>query len=90
MNGYDIKYNKHYSALSKITNKMIDVSAEEKLASLINSDWKHSWHWPKDIDEKWLDRVSDSLETEMKLAKDRIKDLKLAQEILDKISDEAE
>ena len=86
MNAYDVRYKKVFSGFSIITRKPEDISAEEKLAYTINSSWKYSWYWPKDIDAEWLERVSKDLETEMEYAKSRVKELEHAQEILDQIN----
>lgn len=83
MNSFEAGYEKKYSGFNSFGKA--DITAKRKISQLIDSDWHHSWHWPESICEEWKNKVQESLITEMDHAKKRLKDLELAQEILDQI-----
>lgn len=85
MNAYDTRYLKKFDGIS--LGKAIKVSATNRLAYLINSDWIHSSHWPKEHNE-WLAAVKKSLESEMKYAIDRLDQLDEAKKIIAEIEGE--
>jgi hypothetical protein len=84
MNAYDVRYKKQYSGFS-IFGDIEHITAERKLAQLIDSSWHHSWHWPNEIDRSWVESVKEDLNTELNEAKERLNDLELAREILSQI-----
>jgi len=80
---YDAKYKKMYSGLNFF--RKCKVTAVAKIGQLVNSDWNYSMHWPSEVDDKWKIKVQEDINTELEYARKRLKDLELAQTILDKI-----
>lgn len=83
MNTYEAEYKNAYTGFG--ISGICDVTAVRKIGQLVDGQWYHSLHWPREIDCKWRDAVMKSLNDEMKLAVDRLNELKLAERILSSI-----
>lgn len=80
ISAYDAKYKKQFASRC-----FEDVTAVAKLGYLIDDSWHYSWHWPDEIDIHWFNCVQDDLNKRISQVKDELRDLKLAQSILDRI-----
>lgn len=80
---YEAEYKKQYAGLDLFGRA--DLTAVRKIGQLIDSQWFHSLHWPREVNSKWRDAVNESLNTEMQDAVKRLNDLKLAEKILNSI-----
>ena len=40
-------------------------------------------HWPKEIDQEWVNAVNADINREMEIARNRLSDLELAQKLVD-------
>lgn len=80
---YEAQYKKQYAGLN--SSGKADITAQRKIGQLIDNQWYHSLHWPKEVDTKWRDAVVESLNAEMKDAVKRLNDLKLAEKLLNNI-----
>jgi hypothetical protein len=85
MNEYEAKYVKSFEGRSAFRGDPIKITASEKLAILIDNDWKHSWHWPSDHNE-WVAAVKKSLESEKENALARLDELRQAERIIASIT----
>lgn len=86
---YSAAYEKTFSVKKLSSGVEYGVTAFDMLASLIDSEWKHSWHWPGEHSAK-LDAMAESLNSELCHAKNRLAELKLAKSILSRIDREDE
>lgn len=78
---YEAKYGKQFKVPSCWGQDLRNGSARERLATLIDASWKHSWHWPDDHNS-FLDKAQENLNTELTRAKERLAELESAQKIL--------
>ena len=83
MNAFDVKCKKQFAGFD--TFGRAEITADRKLAQLIDSEWHYSWHWPEGIDSDWLAQVRRDLDAEKKFLSDRKKQLDLAEKILSEI-----
>jgi hypothetical protein len=87
ISAFDAKYKRAFDGQNPFTGERMPIPAFEKLASLIDSQWKHSWHWPEDHNKR-LDAMRDSLTDEIDSAKRRLDELMIAKSILERIERE--
>lgn len=83
MTPFEARYKKQFSGLG-LTGKA-DVSAEQKIAQLVNDTWSYSWHWPDEIDTKWKEAVQADIDTRRKQLIDELNGIEQAQRILSTI-----
>lgn len=83
MTAFDFRYKKQFAGLNFFGKA--DVSAESKVARLVNSNWVYSMHWPKKIDLEWVNAVNADINREMEIARHRLSDLELAKKLVDGI-----
>jgi len=83
MTVFDFRYKKQFAGLDFFGKA--DVSAESKVAQLVNSNWLYSEHWPKEIDQEWVNAVNADINREMEIAKNRLSDLELAKKLVDRL-----
>ena len=84
---YESTYKKTFKNYCPFARSDTPCTAIERLASLINSDWKHSCHWNYDDRCALYDDISGSLNREMDHALKRLKQLQEAERILDSITE---
>jgi len=83
MTVFDFRYKKQFAGLDFFGKA--DVSAESKVAQLVNLNWLYSEHWPKEIDQEWVNAVNADINREMEIAKNRLSDLELAKKLVDRL-----
>ena len=81
MTAFDFRYKKQFAGLNFFGKA--DVSAESKVAWLVNSNWVYSMHWPKEIDREWVNAVNEDINREMEIARNRLSGLELAKKLVD-------
>ena len=81
---YQCRYEKMLTGSGLMGDSCVLLTPRDKLAELINSDWKYSWHWKEDHNE-WVAQVSGNLNDELERAKKRLRDLECASRILQSI-----
>ncbi len=81
---YQCKYEKMITGAGFMGDGCVLLTPRDKLAELINSEWKYSWHWKEDHNE-WLVQVKGNLNNELESAKKRLSDLECASRILNSI-----
>lgn len=81
MTAYDFRYKKQFAGLNFFGKAA--VSAERKVAQLVNSNWVYSMHWPKEINQEWVNAVNADINREMEIARNRLSDLELAKKLVD-------
>lgn len=81
MTAFDFRYKKQFAGFNFFGKA--DVSAEHKVAHLVNSNWVYSMHWPKEIDREWVNAVNADINKEMEIARNRLSDLELAKKLVD-------
>jgi hypothetical protein len=77
--------NKSYQKPDIWGREQVGCTAFERLAYLINSDWKHSMYWPFENDDEILPAIKKSLDSEIDSAHTRLAGLIEAKEILGSI-----
>jgi len=88
---YSATNDKAWEVPNRFNPKYIDkLSSLDELAHLINSAWKHSWHWNYSDYKKLYEQINDSLNDEIKHAEQRMAGLMRAKEILENISEPVE
>ena len=86
---YQCKYEDMFTGTGLMGDSCVLLTPRKKLAELINSEWKYSWHWKEDHNE-WLTQVYGNLNDELEIAKKRLRDLECASRILNSIELEKE
>lgn len=81
MTAFDFRYKKQFAGLNFFGKA--DISAESKVAQLVNSSWMYSMHWPKEIDREWVNAVNEDINREMEIARHRLSGLELAKKLVD-------
>lgn len=81
MTAFDFRYKKQFAGLNFFGKA--DISAESKVAQLVNSDWVYSMHWPEEINREWVNAVNADINREMEIARRRLSDLELAKKLVD-------
>lgn len=81
MTAFDFRYKKQFAGFNFFGKAYI--SAESKVAQLVNSNWVYSMHWPKEIDREWVNAVNEDINREMEIARNRLSDLELAKKLVD-------
>lgn len=83
MTAFDFRYKKQFAGLDFFGKA--DISAESKVAQLVNSDWMYSMHWPEEIGREWVNAVNADINREMEIARQRLSDLELAKKLVDRL-----
>lgn len=83
MTAFDFRYKKQFAGLNFFGKA--DISAESKVAQLVNSDWMYSMHWPEEIGREWVNVVNADINREMEIARQRLSDLELAKKLVDRL-----
>ena len=83
MTAFDFRYKKQFAGLNSFGKA--DISAENKVAQLVNSSWIYSMHWPEEIDREWVNAVNADINREMEIARQRLSDLELAKKLVDRL-----
>lgn len=83
MTAFDFRYKKQFAGFNSFGKA--DVSAESKVAQLVNSNWIYSMHWPKEIDREWVNAVNADINRELEIARRRLSDLELAKKLVDRL-----
>lgn len=79
---YQCKYEKSFKGPSSYGGGIVDITPREKLAELINGEWKYSWHWSDTDHNKWLEQVKENLSDEFNSVNKRLLELEQAKIIL--------
>jgi len=79
---YQCKHEKSFKGTSPYGGGIVDVTPREKLAELINSEWKYSWHWSDADHNKWLEQAKEALSREFNSVNKRLLELEEAKCIL--------
>lgn len=83
ISAYECRYKEQFDASGAFGSGTL-LTARQKLARLIDSNWFHSHHWPQDHNT-FLDKAQDDLNTELAYARDRLAGLEQAQNIISAI-----
>lgn len=84
MKFHEAKFKKSFSSQGRFTKDRVRITAFDKLSELIDSEWLHSIHWPKE-DGEILKAINESLSMELEKTEKRRMELMEAKEILSSI-----
>ena len=84
MTPYEAKYGRNFTGRSFFSNEPRSVSAQTKVAELVNDEWIYSRYWPIEGND-WIEKARANIATAMKPALARVRELEEAERILNMI-----